>query len=123
VGRQATMWFRRQTGWYMTTIGGVQHKLARTAAEARRAFYKLMAKDTPRPRRDRHSVRWVCNRYLDRTKGGKSAETWRVQFGHLRAYCDAFGHRPADSLTAHKVNEWVDATTWGRRRRRSSSRW
>jgi hypothetical protein len=27
MGRQATIWFRRQTGWYMTTVAGVQHKL------------------------------------------------------------------------------------------------
>lgn len=26
--RPPSIWFRKQTGWYMTKIGGVQHKLS-----------------------------------------------------------------------------------------------
>ncbi len=114
MSRPATIWFRASTGWYMTTVNAVQHKLAKTEPEARKAFYKLMAGDAPaaHAKAKRHTARWLCDKYLDRTRPAKAAETWRVQHGHLQAFSNAFGRRPADSLKAHEVNEWLDARPW-----------
>ena len=35
--RKSSIWFREQTGWYMTTYRGKQVKLSRDAKEAERA--------------------------------------------------------------------------------------
>lgn len=115
MSRPPTIWFREQTGWYMTTIRGTQHKLARTEPAARKAFYKLMAEDAPAAERrpDRHSARWLCDKFLDRTKADKEPETWKVQLFYLKAFCEKFGKREATSLKAHEVNEWLDAGSWG----------
>ena len=113
--RQPGIWFREQDRHFYTKIRGVQHKLGATEAEARTAFYKLMAKDTPVSARptERHSVRWLCDKYLDRTKDVKDPETWKVQLHYLKAFGKAFGSRAADSLKAHEVNEWLDRSKWG----------
>lgn len=123
--RTPGIWFRKQTGWYCTKLNGVVHKLDRDEAKAKKAFYKLMAKDAPAATRpaERHSVRWLCDKFLDRTRTKKAAETFEVQLDYLRQFCAAFGARPADSLKSHEVNEWIDARGWmpPRRCSRSSS--
>src|SRR5688572_4635114 len=99
----------------MTTIHGVQHKLDKDEAAAKKAFYELMAKDTPAAQRapERHSVRWLCDKFLDRTKETKTSETFSIQCDYLNAFCKVFGKRSADSLKAHEVNDWLDKTAWG----------
>jgi hypothetical protein len=81
MSRPNGMWFRKQTGWWMTTINGEQHKPAKDEGDARRAFYKLMAQDegTDPPPPERHSVRWLCDKFFDRTKEAKAAETFAIQ--------------------------------------------
>lgn len=90
---------------YTITLNSVLHKLAKTESEARKAFYKLMDQAAPATDRKpgRHLIRWLCDRYFDRTKEGKDPETWRAQLGH----------RPVDSLKAHVVNDWLDGTELG----------
>jgi hypothetical protein len=115
--RKPSIGFRGHTGCYMTIIRGVAHKLAKTEPEARKAFYKLMAAAAAAPalerKPERHSVRWLCDKYLDRTKAGKDPETWKEHLGHLKKFTAAFGTRPADSLAAYEVNDWFDGTEWG----------
>jgi integrase len=110
--RTPGVWFRKQTGWYCTKVGGVVHKLSTDEGEAQKAFYKLMAGDAPKLRTERHSVRWLCDKFLDRTKADKTPDTFRVQLDRLKTFCARFGKRPGDSLKAHEVNEWLDAQAW-----------
>ena len=107
MSKPSGIWLRTFTGWWMTTINDAQHKLSKDEDEARKAFYKLMAGDVPKPAPvERHSVRWLCDKFLDRTKDDKTAETFRVQREHLKAFCAKFAKRPSDSLKAYEVNEW-----------------
>jgi hypothetical protein len=57
VSKPSGIWLRKSTGWWMTTLNNVQHKLSKDGGEAKRAFYKLMAGDVPKPAPERHSVR------------------------------------------------------------------
>lgn len=41
--RKPSIWFREQTGWYMTTHRGEQVKLSRDKKEAEKAFHSLLA--------------------------------------------------------------------------------
>jgi hypothetical protein len=114
MSRPSNIWLRKQTGWWMTTVNGVQHKLAKDESKARKAFYKLMAQGEPALTRqhERHSVRWLCDKFLDRTREAKTAETFTIQHGYLKAFCKEFGIRFAESLRVHEVNEWLDQTGW-----------
>jgi hypothetical protein len=55
MARKPSVWFREQTGWYTTTIGGEQVKLSKDKKEAETAFHELLAGRTreegegPRP--------------------------------------------------------------------------
>jgi integrase len=97
----------------MTTINGVKHKLSKDEDAAKKAFYKLMAGDAPAAPVERHSVRWLCDKFLDRTRESKTPETFSIQHGYLKKFTKAFGTRPCDNLKAHEVNEWMDKTKWG----------
>ncbi|QJW93921.1 hypothetical protein [Frigoriglobus tundricola] len=66
-----------------------------------------MAKGAARPA-ERHSVRWRCDKLLDRTKAAKTDETFRIQCDHLTAFCKTFGARSTDALKAHEVNDRLD---------------
>ena len=50
MAKPSGLWFRKQTGYWYTTVEQVQHKLSRDKAEARRMLHKLLAADRP-PRR------------------------------------------------------------------------
>ena len=114
MSHESSMWLRKQTGWWMTTINGVQHKLDKDEGAAKKVFYKLMAKDAPATSRpaERRSAQWLCDKFLDRTKEAKTSDTFRIQREHLTAFCKTFGARSADSLKAHEVNEWLDQRDW-----------
>ena len=47
MAQKAKVWFREQTGWYMTTIRGEQIKFSKDEKEAERAFHALMAQEEP----------------------------------------------------------------------------
>jgi integrase len=107
------IWLREQTGCYCTKINRVVHKLAKDEESAKKAFYKLMAGEVPAAPVERHSVRWLCDKFLDRTRESKTPETFTIQHGHLKKFTKTFGTRPCDSLKVHEVNEWMDKTGWG----------
>jgi len=69
MAKTPTVWFRKHAGWCTTTVRGVQHRLAKTESDAKRASYKLTAGDVPAPvpKTERHSVRWLRDKFLDRT--------------------------------------------------------
>ncbi len=64
----------------MTTVNGEQHKLDKDETAAKKAFYKLTAKDAQAATQpaERYSVRWVCDKFLARTKDSKTDETFRI---------------------------------------------
>ena len=49
MSKPSGVWLRKSTGWWMTTLNNVRHKPSKDEDEARKAFYKLMAGDVPRP--------------------------------------------------------------------------
>jgi integrase len=114
VSKPSSIWLRKSTGWWMTTINDIQHKLSKDEGVARKAFYKLMARDEPAATRspERHSVRWLADKFLTRTKASKTDETFRIQLELFKKFCQKFGTRPSDSLKAHEVNEWLDEKAW-----------
>ena len=47
MARKPTVWLRKATGWYMTTLNGRQHKLSRDKSKAEKAFHALLATAEP----------------------------------------------------------------------------
>jgi integrase len=113
MARPSSLWFRKQTGFWMTTLNGVQHKLSKDKGEARRMLHKLLATDKPPPGRAGVTTRRLCDSYLTRTREQKEERSHDVQVLHLKAFCGALGHRDPGTLKVHEVEEWLEKQdTW-----------
>ena len=109
------LWLRKQTGFWYTTLNGVQHKLSKDKGEARRLLHKLMAKDAPPPGRSGITGRKLCDTYLDRIREDKEARSHEVQLLHFKAFCADLGHRDPAGLRVHDIETWLDGRdTWAK---------
>src|SRR4051794_32347384 len=108
MSKPSDLWLRNRDQFWMNTVRGTQHKLSKDKAEARRMLARLLSEDAPPPDRRKMSARKVCDAFLVRTRKDKSPEGHAVQVRHLKAFCDALGHRDAAALKVHEVEEWLD---------------
>jgi hypothetical protein len=108
MSRPSDLWLRKRDQFWMTTVGGVQHKLSKDKGEARRLLHKLLAMDKLPPGRSGMTTRKLCDSYLDRTRGDKDDRTHEVQVSHLKAFCNALGHRDPSTLRVHDVEGWLE---------------
>lgn len=65
MARTARIWFRKATGWYMTTHRGQQIKLSKDKAEATKAFHTLMASAADEPTEEKTGVRPAFRKIAD----------------------------------------------------------
>lgn len=113
MAKPSDLWFRKQTGFWMTTINGKQHKLSKDKGEARRMLHKLLASDKPQPGHSGISTRKLCDSYLVRKQESMEKESHAVRITHLKPFVEKFGHRDPASIKVHEVEEWLDARdTW-----------
>lgn len=116
MGRKPTVWFRKQTGWWMTTVRGKKIKLARDKKEAEKAFHLLLATDEA-PEESAHrrpSFRIVADRFLEHSKGTNEEGTYLSHKRYLQSFCDHIGNKKAPDLKGHHVTTWLKAhPTWG----------
>jgi integrase len=115
MARKAKVWFRKQTGWYMTTIDGEQVKLSKDKKEAETAFHELLAGQTredgegPRP-----SLKVIAGQYLDEAKATKEPATYELQRHYLTSFCEHVGNKKVPDLRVHHVTAWLKANPqWG----------
>ncbi|MFO0847868.1 MAG: tyrosine-type recombinase/integrase [Gemmataceae bacterium] len=117
MARKPGVWFRKQTGWYMTTVGGEQVKLSRDKKEAEKAFHQLMADRPAESAEDggpRPSLRHLVGLYLDEAKATKGAETYQVQRRYLVGFCEFVGNKKAPDVRVPHVKDWLAAhLKWG----------
>lgn len=106
--RPPSIWFRKATGWYMTTVDGDQLKLSKDKAEARKVFYKLMNGEKKVAEKAGMSTRKLCDIFLDRTRGDKTDDRHKATLCYLKPFCDKFGPRDPGTLRVFEVNEWLD---------------
>lgn len=109
MARKPSVWFREQTGWYMTTIRGEQVKLSRDKEEAERAFHALMAKEDPEPKKGGAfpTFRKVADLFLADSKANKKPTTYRMHLYYLQSFCDHVGRRRVNDLKVHHVTWWI----------------
>lgn len=80
MARTPKPWYRKQTGWWMVTLGGVQHKLAegrknKKAAQANFCELSLLIAEAPQSNDAR--VISVCDAFLQWSERHQSPETYR----------------------------------------------
>lgn len=121
--RKPSIWPRKGTPWWYTTIDGKQHRLSRDKAEAQKLFHKLMAeraetleaKPEP-PAAHGISFRKLADEYLKATKDDKVDRAFEQQVTCLKDFCAHLKRKiPARELRPPLVRAWLETKpTWGR---------
>ena len=117
MARPAKVWFRKQDGWYYTTIRSQQQRLARDKDEATRLFHELMSREQPEdtdPSGVSPKFRKLADLFLTRSERSNKPETYRYQKKFLQSFCDAVGKRRVMDLTGNHVSKWfLSHPEWG----------
>ncbi len=116
MARKPSVWFREQTGWYMTTLNGEQIKLSRDKKEAEIAFHELLAKQgrDDAGQEQRPSLKVIAGLYLDEAKASKEPPTYELQRHYLTSFCEYVGNKKVPDLRVHHVTDWLKANPqWG----------
>ncbi len=118
MGRRAKPWFRPDIGWWVTNVGGKQHRLAKAKnknaakpkAEAQRAFHELMALTPRRPEAHNSRVCDLAEAFLDFARKQKySDDTIRNYNFYLMSFCLYAGDRQAREIIPNDVTNWLNS--------------
>jgi len=115
MARKPSIWFRKQTGWYMTTLNGEQVKLSKDKKEAETAFHELLAGKAREPAEGaRPSLKAIIGLYLDEAKASKDRATYETQRHYLTSFGEHVGIKKVPDLRVHHVTDWLKANPqWG----------
>ena len=114
MARKPKVWFRKQTGWYMTTLNGEKIKLSQDKDEAETAFHELLAKKGKDPAEGlRPSLKSIVGLYLDEAEKTKDAATYELQRHYLTGFAEHVGNKKVPDLRLHHVTDWLrDNPQW-----------
>ena len=116
MARTPRPWFRKQTGWWMVTLGGVQHKLVEgreNKKAARTKFHELSLLIAEAPQSSDARVVAVSEAFLQWSERHQSPETYRGYFFYVQSFCEACGYLPVVDLRPYHVTRWIDGREWG----------
>ena len=116
MARAAKPWFRKQTGWWMVTLGGKQHKLAEGHENkklAQKRFHELQLLVAEAPESADMRVASVCDAFLQWPARRQAAETYRGYSFYVQSFCEACGYFHVVDLRPHHVTKWMDSKPWG----------
>jgi hypothetical protein len=105
MARSPKPWFRKQTGWWMVTPGGQQHKLAEGRDNKRLAqkkFHELSLLVGEAPESGNTQVAHLCDTFLQWSQRHQSAETYRGYFFYLQSFSEACGYLPVMDLRPYR---------------------
>ncbi len=113
--RPASIWYRKQTGWWCVTHRGKITKLSQDKKEAKRLFHELMAKKPDEPvTAFGPTFRKLADEYLVHTQSLKKQEVFAYQVGVIQSFCDHVKRARACELKGHMVLAWLSTKkTWG----------
>jgi integrase len=109
MARKPSVWFRKQTGWYMTTIRGKKIKLSENKDEAERAFHALLSKEPEEARETSHfpTFRKVADLFLKHSEGQNKPNTFRMHQYFLQSFCDHVKKKRVADLKVNDVTQWL----------------
>lgn len=115
MARRSKPWFRKQTGWWMVTVGDQQHKLAQgrnNKAEAEKRFNELMFLRGEAPESSDARVVAVCEAFLQWSRHRHAADTYRNYQFYIQNFCEKSGYLKVSELKPFHVTRWVDSHEW-----------
>jgi integrase len=125
MARPNKIWFRKDIGWWMVTIGGQKLRLVEGRASKRLAeqkFHELKAVQVRPVEGDDARVADVIDKFLAWSKVHRSAETNRNFVWYGQKFSEHIGYINARELRPHHVTSWVDSHQWGQTTQRNARR-
>ena len=125
MGRPNRIWFRKDIGWWMVTLGGKKVRLAQGKENRRQAeqkFYELAAQQTRTPEAPSARVADVIEAFLAWAARHRSEETLRNYVWYGQKFSEHSGYLHATALKPIHVTRWLDDHNWGQTTERNARR-
>lgn len=116
MGRLNRIWFRKDIGWWMVTLGGEKIRLAQGRANKKLAdqkFHELAALRHTAPDSPSARVADIIEKFLACNRPRLSAETMRNYDWYGQAFAEHSGFLLASELKGHHVTDFVSKEGWG----------
>ena len=110
MARRSRPWFRKQTGWWMVTIGDRQHKLAegrKNKDKAEKKFNELMLLRAEAPESTDARVAIICESFLEWSRRHHAADTYRNYQFYIQSFCEKSGYVRVSELKPYHVTRWL----------------
>jgi integrase len=115
MGRPNKIWFRKDTGWWMVTLGGVKARLAEGRKNKQAAvdkFHELASQRSRVPESPSARVADVIEAFLAWSKVHRSDETNRNYFWYGEKFAEHAGYLLVAELKPIHVTRFVDKYGW-----------
>jgi integrase len=125
MARPNRIWFRKDVGWWMVTLGSKKIRLAEGKGNrklAEQKFYELKAVVAKPAESSDARVADVIDAFLAWSKIHRSAETCRNLLWYGQAFAEHSGFLKATELRPIHLTRWVDEHQWGQTTQRNARR-
>jgi site-specific recombinase XerD len=125
MSRPNKIWFRKDIGCWMVTLGGKRIRLAdgrENKKLAQQKFHELAAEQPKAPEAASARVADVIEAFLAWTKIHRSEETNRNYLWFGQAFSEHSGYLPVAELKPIHVTRWVDGKGWNQTTQRNARR-
>lgn len=125
MSRPNKIWFRKDIGWWMITIGGKKLRLVEGRQNkklAEQKFHELKVAQARPVESSDARVADVIDAFLAWSKIHRSDETNRNHCWYGQAFAEHSGYLTAIDLRPIHLTRWVDEHTWGQTTQRNARR-
>lgn len=125
MSRPNKIWFRKDVGWWMVTVGGKKVRLAQgraNKAEAERKFHELMLVRHRRPDVSDARVADLVEAFLAAASKRVAEDTFRNYRFYAQKFAEACGRHTTAILKPFHVSQWVDGEKWNQATERNARR-
>lgn len=123
--RLNTIWFRKDTGWWMTTLAGKKVRLAQGRANRKGAehkFHELKAVGARIPESPTARIADVLDAFLDWAQRHLSSESLRNLKWYGEMFAEHSGYLLAAEIKPIHLTRWIDGKKWGPTTERNARR-
>lgn len=106
MGRDPSIWQRKNRGAWYTTIAGKKIRLGTSKKEAEKAFHRLML-DRGKADLSRETVTQLCDMYLTDAESRLKPLTFKSYKYYLQSFCDFAGTHVAEDLKPIILMNWL----------------
>jgi len=115
MSRPHTVWQRKNSPWWYTTVNGKQERLAKDREEALTAMHALLAHGKkPEHVKGRPTFRKVADDFLESSRETNSQSAVDSHTRYLDSFCEFVKAKRAPDLRGEDVTKWLRTKpTWG----------